>query len=94
MGVVHLLPALPQSWPDGFVKGIRARGGFELDIYWAKGQLTKALIRSNKGGTCKVRLAAPATVTSQGATVATSREKENVIAFETQRGREYVIVPN
>jgi alpha-L-fucosidase 2 len=94
MGLIHLLPALPQSWPDGFVEGIRARGGFELDIYWAQGRLTKAMIRSNKGGMCKVRLAAPATVTSQGTVVAATGEKENVIAFETQRGREYVIAPN
>jgi len=94
MGLIHLLPALPQSWLDGFVKGIRARGGFELDIYWAQGRLTKALIRSNKGGVCKVRLAAPATVTSEGAVVAATSEKETVIAFETQRGRLYVIAPN
>ena len=90
MGMVHLLSALPQSWPDGFVKGIRARSGFELDIYWAKSQLTKALVRSNRVGVCKVRSATPVTVTSEGAVVAVTSKKEAVIAFETQRGREYV----
>ena len=94
MGTIHLLPALPQAWPDGFVKGIRARGGFELDIYWAQGQLTKALIRSNKGSTCAVRVACPVTVTSQGKAVASTSENGAVIAFETQRGREYVVAPD
>ncbi|MBE3097221.1 MAG: glycoside hydrolase family 95 protein [Planctomycetes bacterium] len=93
LGEIHLLPALPQSWPDGYVKGICARGGFELDIHWEKGQLTQALIRSKQGGTCKVRLAAPAAVTSQGKAVAASSAAEKVIAFETQKGQEYLITP-
>jgi alpha-L-fucosidase 2 len=52
---IELLPALPDAWPDGRVTGLRARGGYELDIEWKQGKLVDATLRSALGGKCQVR---------------------------------------
>ncbi len=61
-GLVQLLPALPGAWPSGEVKGLRARGGFEVDIAWADGKLTRATIRSTLGGNLRLRTGQKVTV--------------------------------
>ena len=47
---IRLLPALPDAWQTGYVTGLKARGNFEVDIYWENGMLTKAIIQAKSGG--------------------------------------------
>lgn len=58
-GFIYLLPALPDQWQQGSVKGIIARGGFELDITWENGKLTQVAVLSHKGGNCRLRSRTP-----------------------------------
>ena len=53
-GFLRLLPALPSSWHTGCVRGLRARGGYTVDISWADGKLTNAVIASDFGGTLRL----------------------------------------
>jgi alpha-L-fucosidase 2 len=55
MDFIHLLPTLPDAWKTGSVAGLRARGGFEVDISWADGKLVKAKLKSIKGTRCTLR---------------------------------------
>ena len=53
-GMIELLPALPPSWSSGSVKGLRARGGYEVDMTWEKGYVTEVTIRNSQRGKVKV----------------------------------------
>ena len=58
-GAVHLLPALPDDWKTGEVKGLRARGGFVVDERWSEGEIRSAVVRSTIGGTLRLRSYVP-----------------------------------
>ena len=54
-GEIHLLPALPSAWVDGSVRGLRARGGYTVDLRWHGGRLVSASIQADRNGTARIR---------------------------------------
>lgn len=90
---IHLLPALPEAWKNGRVKGLKARGDFEVSITWNQGKLTEADILANKGGTCVIRTGQPITVIGVNVSV----EKMGAYfkyTFMSKKGQHYQIVSN
>ena len=55
-GFIYILPALPDRWPEGSVTGLKARGGFEVDITWEEGKVKTFSIHSQLGGNCRIRI--------------------------------------
>ena len=85
-GFVYLLPALPKVWSNGAVKGLVARGGFEIDIQWRDGQVVKAVVHSRYGGNCRIRSLTPL----KGKGVKKSKE-QHFYDLSTEKGRTYVL---
>jgi alpha-L-fucosidase 2 len=55
-GAIHILPALPDVWPNGSVKGLVTRGGFVIDITWTNGKVNSIKVTSRLGGNCRIRV--------------------------------------
>jgi alpha-L-fucosidase 2 len=55
-GLLNVLPARPDAWDSGEITGLKARGGYNVDIQWKQGKLTKLVVRSALGGVCRLRL--------------------------------------
>lgn len=91
-GSIELLPALPGAWPSGTVKGLRARGGYEVDIVWCDGRLAQATIRSHAGGLCTVRAPVRLLVKEGEREIAMAPADGEPVNFETEVGRTYTLV--
>jgi alpha-L-fucosidase 2 len=76
-GQLHLLPALPAAWPAGRVTGLRARGGFDVDLQWADGKLLRARIVSRLGNPATIRIG----------------QEETVRQLVTEAGQAYEVTP-
>lgn len=90
---IELLPALPEVWPEGQVKGLRARGGFGVDIEWRDGKLLHAIIQSLNGRVCRIRTAEPVTISFDEKSVPLRVIELGVAEFETQPGQVYTVTP-
>jgi len=90
-GEIHLLPALPTAFPTGNVKGLCARGGFEVDIAWENGKLAGSVVRSKLGTKCRIRADVPIQVECDGKVVKTIIPEENVVEFETKVDGTYIV---
>lgn len=91
-GYIALLPALPAAWPEGHVTGLRARGGFEIDMKWQNGRLEEARIRSILGKPCRVA-GEVFRVFSRKKEVAVRQIPGGYIEFNTHSGEEYLLTP-
>ena len=88
---IFLLPSLPNSWENGEVRGLCARGGFEVDIKWGKNRLISALILSRKGNKCRLRTSHAVDVYNNGDKIKVKRYDKNLIEFDTKKDEFYKI---
>ncbi|KWX76114.1 glycoside hydrolase family 95 protein [Paenibacillus jilunlii] len=85
---LKLLPALPGSWSEGRVSGLRARGGFIVDMEWSGGQLVRGVLVSTHGYPCSVSSSLPLSLQKPDGTFCDAGA-----AFETISGETYILIP-
>ncbi len=90
---LHLLPALPPEWSDGSVRGLRARGGFEVDLAWQDARLRMATVRASRSGPCRIRSDQPLQLHGNAGVIASRTVAPGVIEFAAESGQAYSLRP-
>jgi alpha-L-fucosidase 2 len=90
-GAIELLPALPNEWREGRVAGVRARGGYTVDVAWENGRLTESTIAATRSGRVVVRAPGLRMVTAGGKSVRMRREGAETVSFDARAGGRYVL---
>jgi alpha-L-fucosidase 2 len=91
-GEVVFLPALPQAWHHGYVKGLRARGGLEVDIVWSAGRATAVVLRAARDGKYQLRVPQEqkiAAIRDQTGHDIPWEEKDGLVSIRVQSGLRY-----
>jgi alpha-L-fucosidase 2 len=92
-GSLNFLPAIPKTWSTGQVTGLRARGGFTVDIRWADGRLATATIHATADGHCRLRLTRGTATDDFGNHITLKSDGNAITEFGATGGRTYTIQP-
>lgn len=89
-GSIYLLPALPSAWKGGAIKGVKARGNFEVDIEWKEGKLVQAKIKSLSGGRLTIESENPIQIKDEKSKGGAASER---LTIKTKKGGTYTVLP-
>jgi alpha-L-fucosidase 2 len=92
-GEIELLPALPAAWPAGEAQGLRARGGYTIDVAWHDGRLAAAAVRAKSAGPCRLRVAGEVEIREGDRVLPVRRIAPGVVEFSARAGGSYLVRP-
>jgi alpha-L-fucosidase 2 len=90
-GFIKLLPAIPDEWKSGELKGVRTRKGFELDIEWKDKKLAKLKVVSKSGSVFRLKINQPIDVNSNGKKQVSKVSLDGILEFPTIKGNIYIL---
>ncbi|URZ15681.1 glycoside hydrolase family 95 protein [Clostridium felsineum] len=92
-GFIDFLPALPKAWKEGSVKGLCARGGFEVDMEWKNGKFYKATIESKVGSLCRISSNLNVVIRHEDTKIKEEKIRDSlIIQFETKPMEKYILI--
>jgi alpha-L-fucosidase 2 len=92
-GFINLLPAVPSKWKDGFIRGLCAIGGYEVDMSWRSAVLTAVKVKATNSGLCRIKAPREISRISSGKdTVRMQKSADGIISFGAKAGKEYQLV--